>query len=436
MSASVPAAPTESEIITDVVCAGCGCLCDDIEVTRQGNAITALENVCPKGDAWFHAPRFAEDAPCRIEGRPTTMEAAIARAAKLLEGAKFPLVYGMAEADIDAQRAAVELADRIGGAIDLADFGGHAAGVLAMQEVGEVTCSLGEVKGRADLVVIWGANPLETHPRLYSRYAVDPTGRWIMSGRSDRTVIAVDSRSTRTTADADRFIPIPPESDFEALWILRAMVKGVELDAAAAARTGLDLVALADLAERMKRARFGVVFFGAGLAESRGEHRNIEAMLRLVRDLNAFACFAVRPLGAPGNTAGAENVLAWQTGFPFAISLAHGAPKHNEREFAATPLLEKGEVDAAVILAADPLVEMAPAAARYLRTIPTIALDVRETETFRSATVAIPIAQYGIHVAGGAHRMDDVPLPLRPVLSSKLPAAEKVLKTLIAAFAR
>jgi formylmethanofuran dehydrogenase subunit B len=50
-----------------------------------------------------------------------------------------------------------------------------------------------------------------------------------------------------------------------------------------------------------------------------------------------------------------------------------------------------------------------------------------------AAKIAFPVAQYGLQSGGGAHRMDDVPLPLRPTFATKLPAAETVLKALIAA---
>jgi formylmethanofuran dehydrogenase subunit B len=38
----------------------------------------------------------------------------------------------------------------------------HAPSVMAIQEVGESTCTLGEVKNRADLVIFWGSNPIDS----------------------------------------------------------------------------------------------------------------------------------------------------------------------------------------------------------------------------------------------------------------------------------
>src|SRR5207248_5591877 len=63
---------------------------------------------------------------------------------------------------------------------------------------GESTCTLGEARNRADLVVFWGSNPAESHPRHFERYSVWPAGRWVPRGRADRTVVVVDVQPTRS----------------------------------------------------------------------------------------------------------------------------------------------------------------------------------------------------------------------------------------------
>ena len=59
-----------------------------------------------------------------------------------------------------------------------------------------MTCTLGEVKNRADLVVYWGGNPAECHPRHFTKYALMPKGRFVPNGRKDRTMVLVDIRET------------------------------------------------------------------------------------------------------------------------------------------------------------------------------------------------------------------------------------------------
>ena len=35
-----------------------------------------------------------------------------------------------------------------------------------------MSCTLGEVKNRADLLIYWGGNPAECHPRHFTRYTL------------------------------------------------------------------------------------------------------------------------------------------------------------------------------------------------------------------------------------------------------------------------
>ena len=141
---------------------------------------------------------------------------------------------------------------------------------MAFQNLGESTASLGEIRNRADLVIFWGGNPAEAHPRLFTRYAVTPKGMYTPNGKKDRTVVLVDVRRTPSTPVADIFLQVKPGSDFEVLWALRALVKGRKVDASIEQRTGIALSVLEDLVARMKSCRFGAFLFGMGLTMTRG----------------------------------------------------------------------------------------------------------------------------------------------------------------------
>ena len=69
----------------------------------------------------------------------------------------------------------MRLADRLGATIDTTASLGHAPSVMAIQQAGESTCTLGEIKNRADLVIFWGSDPVETHPRHLERYSTRAT---------------------------------------------------------------------------------------------------------------------------------------------------------------------------------------------------------------------------------------------------------------------
>jgi formylmethanofuran dehydrogenase subunit B len=299
---------------------------------------------------------------------------------------------------------------------------------MAFQGVGEVTATLGEVRHRADLVIYWGGNPAESHPRHFTKYSLMPKGMWVPRGRKDRTCVVVDVRKTKSAKAADIFLQIKPRKDFEALWTLRALAKGVDLDARQVeSETGVALATWQDLMERMKKARFGVLFFGMGLTMTRGKHLNSEALLALTRQMNAFTRFVAKPVRGHGNVTGADNVVTWQTGFPFGVNLSRGYPRFNPGEYTTSDVLARGEADAALIVASDPMSNFSQAAREHLASIPYIALDPKETPTTRKAEVAFAVATYGINVPGTVYRMDDVPIPLRPAFESPFPSDFDVL---------
>ncbi len=419
---------TELKVVENATCTFCGCVCDDMELTVEGNRITKAKNACVLGKAWF-LNHHVEDRPVAlIEGKPASLEDAVDRAARILAGARYPIVYGLSDTTCEAQRVAVAIGDRIGACVDTTTSVCHGPSGMAFQGVGEVTCSLGEVKNRADLVLFWGSNPAESHPRHWGRYSTMPKGQFIPNGRKDRTVVLVDVRRSKSAPAADIFLQVRPRKDFETLWALRALVKGVKLSEADVADTGVTLEQLEDLTRRMKSCKFGILFFGMGLTMTRGKHMNAEAALALARDLNEFTRFYAKPMRGHGNVTGADNVVSWQTGYPFGVSLGRGYPRFNPGEFTTSDTLARGEADAALIVASDPMGNFSQPAREHLAKIPYVALDPKESPTVRAATVAFTTATYGINVPGTVYRMDDVPIPLRPAFDSPYPSDETVLK--------
>ena len=282
----------------------------------------------------------------------------------------------------------------------------------------------------------WGGNPAECHPRHFTKYALMPKSKFLPRGRKDRTVVLVDIRPTKSAKAADIFLQVRPGKDFELITILRALIKGQRINAQAVAETGLTLEQCMDLVERMKRARFGCVFFGMGLSMTRGKHMNSAALLTLTAEMNAFTKFVAMPMRGHGNVTGADVIMRWQTGYPFGITFNRGYPRYNPGEFSTIDVLVRGDTDAAFIIGADPGATMPQPAIDHLARIPTIVLDPHVTHTSKLARVHITTAPAGIAAPGTAYRMDEVPLPLKPALHSPYPTDEEVVRRIKDAVAK
>ncbi|MDH3476116.1 MAG: formylmethanofuran dehydrogenase subunit B [Rhodospirillales bacterium] len=420
-------------VIENATCTFCGCVCDDqtLTVDLDEKKITKVQNTCALGRAWFTEHAHDERPAALIGGKAATTEEAVEEAARILAEARFPVTYGLSDTTCEAQRQAVAIADLIGGSIDTTTSVCHGPSGIAFQGVGESTSTLGEIKNRADLLIFWGGNPAESHPRLFGRYAVTPKGMYVPGGKDDRTVVLVDVRRTKSAPVADIFIQVKPGKDFEVLWALRALVKGRKIDAKIEELTGVPLETLEDLVQRMKSCRYGVLLFGMGLTMTRGRHFNSGALLALATDLNDYTHFVAKPVRGHGNVTGADNVMSWQTGFPFGVNFSRGYPRFNPGEFTTVDLLSKGDADAAMILASDPASNFPRKAIERLKEIPVIVLDPKETRTSRLARVAFTTATYGINVPGTVYRMDDVPITLRPAFESPYPSDEEVLSAIM-----
>ncbi|MEX0612638.1 MAG: formylmethanofuran dehydrogenase subunit B [Pirellulales bacterium] len=415
-----------SQTFSDVACTVCGCVCDDLRLTFSGDRVSHVEGACRLAQPWFASlSEPPTRPPASVDGKPVSLKQAVERAADILRDSRAPLIWGLSRSSTAGQRAAVLLAEQIGATIDTTASVCHGPSIMAIQEVGESTCTLGEVRNRADLVIFWGADPAESHPRHFERYSVDAKGLFVPRGRADRNLIVIDSEHTATSRLADTFVKIPRDSDFEMIWAIRQLLRGIDLPASF--DIGVPHHELQRLATQMSNCRYGAVFFGLGLAQRSIGHANVEALLRLVADLNDFTRFTARRLRIPGDVAGADAVLCWLTGFPFAVNLARGYPRYNPGEYSANDLLERGEVDACVLVGSEPCRELSPRARRAIEHIPTIALDYPNVEPAIDATIQITTAIYGIHAAGTAYRMDEVPIPLRRLVPSSYPTDDKVL---------
>ena len=75
--------------------------------------------------------------------------------------------------------------------------------------------TLTEVRNRADLIIYWGTNPVESHPRHLKKFALMPKGKFVPRGRKDRTMVLVDVRETLSARASDLFLQIHPGADFE-----------------------------------------------------------------------------------------------------------------------------------------------------------------------------------------------------------------------------
>ena len=392
-----------------ITCAGCGLLCDDVTVEAAGDRVR-LSPQCRLGADWF-SQRLRPDggAPATISGEAVDVDTALSRAAELLRTARRPLVHGFDDATVEDARAAVALADRLGALVTTGPVAGRWPGAPAVPLRGVSTATLGEIRDRSQLVVIWREDPETSHPRLLDRlgFAAAP------SDGDDRTLVVVDHPDTHTAKRADVWLRWPRERDLEALTRLHVMQRGLPVPPD-------ELTAqLSGLIERLRTVPHATFVYGTGLTAGAGGQRRALALHELVRALCHERHVVTLELPLASGTRGADDVLAWQTGYAGAVDLAGG---HPDLVTATRPLAAGEGVDVSLGVEAT-----------SARPVPgTTGIALCSAPPGPDVEVSIRTAAAGVAVAGTAHRLDGVPLALQAPLPGDAPTAATLLRRLLA----
>lgn len=326
------------------VCAGCGCLCDDIllDVPTGGQGNARVDTECRLGREWFATRVFgrAPDArPPEIGGQPADLPAAAARAAELLRSARHPLVVGLERLTLEGQRRMVEVADRARATLGLA--GSDEQGTrLSIHRDGGHFVTLGEIRERVDCLVLWFVEPHRTHPRLLERFCSGDTGE----GR-ERTLVAVGPAAGDT--DPDLAVPVGRRDSLRLLWLLRLLADDPEAPVRREDPLG---GAAADMMDRVRGAGAGAWIYDGGGPDGRTDPVEAAGILRLLTALNEDAPWGGRPLAGEGNPAGAEAVTTWQTGYPGPVTFRGGVPRYDGGASSGVP----AGVDAVLLAGGDP----------------------------------------------------------------------------------
>ena len=412
-----------TKTVTDVVCPFCGTLCDDLEVvvSDDGKELHDVYNACAIGaEKFLHSQakdRITHPRMRQEDGswKEISYEEAVDYTARMLTEAKKPLMYGWSSTNCEAQSLGSEIGELVGAVMDNTATVCHGTSLIAVQDIGIPSCTLGEVKNRADRILFWGCNPAHAHPRHMSRYSIFPRGFFTGKGHAGRKMIVVDPRVTDTAKMADIHLQIEQGEDYELLDALRVALKGGELPDVVA---GIPKNRINEVAETLKSGRFAIIFFGMGVTQSLGKNHNIDAAIALTRDLNEYTKAAIMPMRGHYNVTGSGQVWGWQFGFPFAVDLSRGFARYNPGETTSNDLLRRDEVDAVFVLGSDPGAHFPFSSVKKIYGLPSVVIDPHETPTTEVCKVHVPVAFVGVETGGCAYRMDNVPIETRKVVDA------------------
>ncbi len=395
-----------------VTCTGCALLCDDIEVVVENNSIKETRNACRRGSARLKGCR--NRLTPTINNKQVDIEACIKKAAELLRNASMPMLFGFTNSTCEAQVKAIQLAKRLNAIID--DTSSFCQGILMEKVLHKElkTCSLEEIRNKADVLVYWGSDAQNSQPRHLSRFTYFPRGEMRQRGyEEDRVAIAIDVRESSTAKICKHFYKIPLKGDKDfILDLIKALSGKVPKDKK-----------ILELASILKKAEFGAIFVGIGLTYSIKDDMDI-----LVKLAKMLPNFNIMPMIGHYNMRGFNENLFKETGF--VNSVRFNDKVTHDSKYSIAEAMRNKSIDALLVMGSDPL-SCLPRS--IIQKIPIICIDPCVTLTSRIAYITIPSALSGVECGGTAVRMDGKVIELTKIIDNDYMSDEEILSRIMEA---
>ena len=367
------------------------------------------------------------NAAAQVDGQPCDVATAVATAARLLDASRQPLFGGLGT-DVAGARALYPLACATGAICDAGAGEALMHGLRALQDRGQFTTTLAEVRTRADLIVFVGGLPTDLAPLLAERCGIGdaqvPQRHVVVLGPAagDAATLARWARQGGVSTEA-----LALHGDlFDTLALLSALVAERPLPAAPDA--------LRALAARLRAARYAVLVGAPARLPAQGA-LIVEAVHQVVGSLNRSTRAAALWIGGGNGAASVNQVFAWLSGLPLRSRAGPRGLEHEPLLFDATRLLADAAVDSLLWVSsfdaeAVPPPNRLPMVVLGHPALAAAAFDKRAG----LPTVFIPVATPGIGSAGHLFRTDGtVLMPLTAVRQDQLASVADVLARITSA---
>ena len=407
-------------------CPACGLLCDDVLIENNQKKIKVLANGCAKAISFFEQPLnlgLDDKVSAQINGKPVTLQQAIAHAAKILQASQQPLFAGLST-DLQGFRAIYNLAQITDGSLQHMNAQSTARNMKVLQSTGWQTTTLTEVKSRADVIVCIGTDIVSHNPRFFERF-VDCDGLFISAKQREIIFIGenVNTKSELSPTTPASLLPCRAVDLPEITLVLRALVAGKQLKATEVA--GLKISDLQAVANKLKTAKYAVMAWVAKDLDFAHAELTIQNITQTVALLNNTTRAAGLPLGGSDGDTTANNANTWLSG----LALNDEAVEHDlvvwVSSFNMDKLPPESDKPLIVIGNANLVGATYSSEATLLNDKARSRLQAAPT---KSPAVFIPIATPGLDCSGTLFRVDSsVILPLKKIRENSLPTLSEVV---------
>ena len=414
----------QGDPVDSAVCPGCGCLCEDIDLTLKEGQVAQVFHACSWGLSKFHlGHRFLKEpknakavVPMLRNGAgkpfPISFEEAYGKAADLLSGAARTVFLGLCQSPFGAQLKAAALIKRLGAMVYPSEGGLLTPFFNAIKHQPFRTASLEEVRQLAGTIIFWGANPLHSCPRLPARYAVFVAGINAPDRQISRKIFYADPLENDVSLFGQR-IPVETENELSLLNTLNKVIEEESFAIPADIKGVVDAVS---------SSPFVAIFAGRGVSYGREPQVLMEGLVQLCNTINRRTPCALIPMVSDYNGMGLYYALI-RAGLDLSDPDVVGSDLHQYQPRNGDVLLTMGS-DPFWFFTEDQRKEILE------KEIPSISISPLQNQTTHAATVVIPVAMSGVEAKGLAYRMDGFPVWLSQVVATSAPTDLTVLEAI------
>ena len=412
-----------------LVCCGCSCLCDDIDIVVEDQRVVEVANACRWGAARFLGlKKFSRSLPrarCWVPRRrlhrhgwqEIGLTEALAECREHLFHAQRIVIYGLGQLSSEALWLLMH-AFKGGNTVWIPSDGPLLeAFVETYRRYTPALTTLECVRNHADFVLFWGANPLRSSPRLLARYALFPRGKFTERGAENRSAWTVDIQTTEM-GRVTQLITVSTDIEKDCIQALHRATLGNPLEGP----PGTSSKNLTALLKDVEKSRYRVIFFGRGPLYHATGPAVLDALAAWAADLNTSHPTFLMPLPCDFNSMGFLEL------YLSAGALAN--PSWRLQGDLHGWLPQPG--DLLLALSGDCfwfMTEEQRQAVRQHR-IPVVALSAHETMTTAEADLVIAVGLLGLESSGRAVRLDGVSLYVDRLWDSRIASDASVIREL------
>ena len=387
----------------DAICPFCSCLCDDLKLRIEGNHPLEIYPACTRAEDAYKSCSSIDILP-QVDNVNHEWDRAIHIAAEKISAAHLPVVLLGRFVSREICTCAIDLAWTISGCADVITTG-LKPDFHWMTETGIQTCSIGEMREKAGVVVLWGISLLNTHPRFWDRY--------ITSGKK-KDIIAINSSLPRQL-DLPA-INFDTHQLVEIIVNLRLALKGEKIEDAG----------IKELLDHLKKSNFTVFLLGEQFFKQDAVSlTEIQFLIKDLEKLTASRCFSTLIKEDPDQQCGQAAMLGW-AGVPGSIKLDPLKIDFSPSEYSIDHLLQKRCTDLLVCIG-----EPTGLGVDYINKkekFDMILIGPRKSSC--APSIWLPSGQIGWDDEGTIYNLDDLPVCVPSIIPSIQPSMTSILQKL------